>query len=178
MTREQLEHAIRAACDVSGDDELWIFGSQAILGEYPEAPPELRGSIEVDVHPRNRPEAVDLIDGALGELSLFNATHGFYVHGVSIDAAVLPTGWQQRTVAVVDAVSTGGNVGRCLEAHDLATSKLVAYREKDRDFVRVLIAEGLVEPDLLMDRIDLLPIEENRRESLRRWVEVTARELR
>jgi len=32
MTRDQLEHAIRAACDVSKDAELWIFGSQAILG--------------------------------------------------------------------------------------------------------------------------------------------------
>ena len=35
MTRDQLEHAIRAACDVSEDTELWISGSQAILGEFP-----------------------------------------------------------------------------------------------------------------------------------------------
>jgi hypothetical protein len=35
MTREELEHAIRAACDVSGDDEVYVFGSQAILGQYP-----------------------------------------------------------------------------------------------------------------------------------------------
>ena len=27
MTREQLEHAIRAACEVSGDTEVWVFGS-------------------------------------------------------------------------------------------------------------------------------------------------------
>lgn len=38
MTRDQLEHAIRAACDISNDTELWIFGSQAILGEFPNAP--------------------------------------------------------------------------------------------------------------------------------------------
>lgn len=38
MTREELEHAIRAACDVSGDDEVYVFGSQAILGQYPDAP--------------------------------------------------------------------------------------------------------------------------------------------
>jgi hypothetical protein len=42
MTRDQLEHAIRAACDVARDDELIVFGSQAILGEYPDAPPGLR----------------------------------------------------------------------------------------------------------------------------------------
>jgi hypothetical protein len=33
MTRDQLEHAIRAACEVSDDNELWIFGFQAVLGE-------------------------------------------------------------------------------------------------------------------------------------------------
>ncbi len=58
MTRDQLEHAIRAACDVSKDTELWIFGSQAILGEFPNAPESLRASIEVDVQPKNRPETV------------------------------------------------------------------------------------------------------------------------
>lgn len=81
MTRNQLEHAIRAACDVSEDTELWIFGSQAILGEFPNAHENLRASIEVDVQPKNRPEAVDYVDGALGELSQFHQTHGFYVHG-------------------------------------------------------------------------------------------------
>jgi len=84
MNRDQLEHAIRAACDVSEDTELWIFGSQAILGEFPNAHEDLRASIEVDVQPKNRLEAVDYVDGALGELSQFHQTHGFYVHGISI----------------------------------------------------------------------------------------------
>ena len=77
MTRGQLEHAIRAACEVSEDSEIWIFGSQAILGEFPNASQELRTSIEMDVQPKNRPDKIDAIDGALGELSLFHQTHGF-----------------------------------------------------------------------------------------------------
>jgi hypothetical protein len=48
VTRDQLEHAIRAACDVAEDSEVWVFGSQAILGEFPDAPEALRASIEVD----------------------------------------------------------------------------------------------------------------------------------
>jgi hypothetical protein len=56
MTREELEHAIRAACDVSGDREVWVFGSQAILGQYPDAPQALRMSAEVDMMPKNRPD--------------------------------------------------------------------------------------------------------------------------
>jgi len=55
MRRGQLEHAIRAACHVSGDTELLIFGSQAILGRHPDAPKTLRASIEVDMQAKNHP---------------------------------------------------------------------------------------------------------------------------
>ena len=63
MTRAQLEHLIRAAADIADDDELVIIGSQAVLGQYPDAPVELLASMEADVYPRNRPERADLIDG-------------------------------------------------------------------------------------------------------------------
>lgn len=177
MRRDQLEHAIRAACEVSGDTELLIFGSQAILGTYPSAPASLRASIEVDIQAKNLPENTDLIDGALGELSLFHQTHGFYVHGVSIEAAVLPDGWGERTVAVCDALGTRGNTGYCLEAHDLAAGKLVAGREKDRMFVATLLREGLVNGEILLQRVAELPVDAQRRESISKWVRVTVAEF-
>jgi len=174
---DQLEHAIRAACRVADDQELLIFGSQAILGEHPDAPPGLRASIEVDVQPKNRPEAVDAIDGALGELSPFHQLHGFYVHGVSIEAAALPRGWQDRTVPISDAIGTRGGVGHCIECHDLAASKLAAFREKDREFVTILLVERLISPTVLLRRIADLPIEEADRARLSRWVETVAADL-
>ena len=42
MTRDQLEHAIRAVADLTGETKLIIIGSQAILGQFPDLPPELR----------------------------------------------------------------------------------------------------------------------------------------
>lgn len=177
MTREQLEHAIRAACDVSEDGEIWIFGSQAILGEFPNAPKNLRTSIEVDVQPRNRPERIDVIDGTLGELSLFHHTHGFYVHGVSIESAKLPIGWEKRVTRVCDELATRGNIGWCIEKHDLAASKLAAYREKDRDFVRTLLLERMIDADTLKRRIERLPVEKGHRESLIHWLQVTRDEM-
>ena len=177
MRRDQLEHAIRAACDVSGDTELLVFGSQAILGSHPAAPESLRASIEVDVQSKNFPENTDLIDGALGELSLFHQTHGFYVHGVSIEAAILPHGWDQRTVAVCDPEGTRGNTGHCLEAHDLAASKLVAGREKDRIFVATLLLEGLIDGETLIERVAALPVESDRRDSISRWVRATMEDV-
>jgi hypothetical protein len=177
MRRDQLEHAIRASCDVAGDTEIWIFGSQAILGEFPNAPESLRASVEVDAQPKNRPDQVDAIDGALGELSLFHQTHGFYVHGISIESAKLPTGWKRRTLPVCDPISTRGHTGWCIESHDLAASKLVAYREKDREFVRLLLIEKLIDSRILAKRIRSLNVKAQLKERLLNWVKITMEEL-
>ena len=177
MTRDQLEHAIRAACDVAEDSEVWVFGSQAILGEFPDAPEALRASIEVDMQPKNRPDKADLVDGALGEMSVFHKTHDFYVHGLLIDGSAFPQGWQHRTKPVVDEISTRGKIGWCVEIHDLAASKLAAYREKDRDFVRTLLIERMIASETLIARINLLNIDEELRDRLLQWVQNTIEEL-
>ncbi|HET7462797.1 MAG TPA: DUF6036 family nucleotidyltransferase [Longimicrobium sp.] len=177
MTREQLEHAIRAACDVAREEEVIVFGSQAVLGKHPDAGEHLRQSMEADIAPAsNDPDAADRIDGVLGEDSMFHATHGFYVHGLTIDAAVLPEGWERRTVTV-DGCGPKPAVGRCIEAHDLAASKLAAFREKDRDFVRTLLADRLVNHRKLYDRIGQLPRSNVPTETLRRWLEATVWEI-
>ena len=176
MTRDELEHAIRAACDVAEDTEVYVFGSQAILGRYPDAPEALRQSVEADVMPKNRPERADDIDGALGELSMFHQTFGFYVHGVSLETAVLPDGWKDRLIRVQNE-NTRQCIGWCVEEHDLAASKLVAFREKDRNFVRVLLTEGLVDEGTLVARIGSLAVPQADQERLTTWVTATCQEL-
>lgn len=84
MTRAELEHAIRAACDLTGETEVIVFGSQAILGQFPNAPAELRQSAEADVALKHALHKIDAIDGNLGEDSQFHRLHGFYVHGIPI----------------------------------------------------------------------------------------------
>ena len=54
MRRAQLEHLIRAAATIAEDDEIIVIGSQAILGQFPDAPSELCVSAEADVGPKNR----------------------------------------------------------------------------------------------------------------------------
>jgi hypothetical protein len=176
LTRAQLEHAIRAACDVSGDTEVWVFGSQSILGEHPDAPEALRQSLEADIAPKNLPERVTYIDAALGELSLFHETHDFYVHGVPIESAVLPDAWEFRTYRLQNQ-NTREFIGYCLEGHDLAASKLAAFRDKDRDFVRVLLAEGLIQAAVLLERITWMDVEPGLRDRMERWVRAIRAEL-
>lgn len=177
MTREQLEHAIRAACDVAGEAVVIVFGSQCILGQHPDVTDELRQSMEADIAPgSNDPDVADRIDGALGEDSVFQKVHGFYVHGLTIDAASLPKGWEQRVV-VLQNEGTRGNEGRCLEAHDLAASKLAGFRDKDRDYVRTLLAEGLVKFPKLVLRVRQLEHTGAPLDRILKWIEVTQRDL-
>lgn len=167
MRRSELEHAIRAACDVAGVTEIIVIGSQAILGQFPDAPGELRQSREVDVFSTTSPAAPELIDGVLGELSQFDQTHGFYVHGVGPETAILPAGWEERLIPVRNE-NTRGCTGWCLEAHDLAASKLAAGREKDVEFVAAMLGYGMVKHDVLATQLDALPFPDERREQLRR----------
>jgi hypothetical protein len=172
VTREELEHVIRAACDVAGDDAVYVFGSQAILGQFPEAPAALRQSIEADVAPRTRLDRIDHIDGSLGEFSRFHQTHHIYVHGLAVEAAKLPSGWERRVIPVCNE-GTNWKTGLCLEAHDLAASKLAAFREKDRDFVRVLLTERMINEEVLVSRIQTLDVPVEQRHRMREWVLLT-----
>jgi hypothetical protein len=56
MTREQLEHLIRAAAVIADDDTIVVIGSQAILGQFPNAPELMRISTEADLFPWHYPE--------------------------------------------------------------------------------------------------------------------------
>jgi hypothetical protein len=175
MTYEELLHAVRAAAHVAKVDELLVFGSQAILLEHPDAVAELRQSVELDAVARNHPERWELIDGALGEGSRFHKTHGFYVHGVGLETAKFPDGWESR--AVIHTLGSPPVRVVTPEIHDLAASKLAAGRDKDFDYVTVLITHDYVDTQKLLRRVARLPIGEAVSERLRSWVGAVARQL-
>ncbi len=143
MKLEELEHLIRACGGIAGSREIVVIGSQAILASCPDAPGELLRSMEVDCYPLDDPAKADLIDGSIGELSPFHSAFGYYAHGVGPETAALATGWRTRVVRL-ESEATAGTVGLCLSPVDLAVSKLLAGREKDRDFVREMLRAGIV----------------------------------
>jgi hypothetical protein len=65
----------------------------------------------------------------------------------------------------------------CIEVHDLAASKLVAFREKDKEFVRVLLIEEMIDVNVLLARINDLSIEEELQQILITWVIKTSEDL-
>ena len=152
MRRSELEHVIRAACGVTGAREIVIIGSQSVLGLFPNAPDTLLVSIEADVFTFRDPSDSELIDGSIGERSMFHQSFGYYAHGVAEETAALPDGWVDRLVRIQNE-NTGGGAGLCLEVHDLAVSKLVAGREKDVTFIRELIEHGMIQVLVLSKRL-------------------------
>ncbi len=109
MTREQLEHVIRAAAEITGDPEIVVVGSTSILGQFPNAPLELLGSIEADIYPRSHPERFEMLD-VIGELSRFHDTFGYYADPVQHDLPRLPAGWAERLIPVPVATRSGGRI--------------------------------------------------------------------
>ncbi len=162
MNRTQLEHIIRAASQISGDTEIVVIGSQAIHAQRMKLPPIAFRSEEADVYPRNHPERADQIDAAIGELSPFHDTHGYYGHGVSPNTAILPTGWEQRVVRLSNP-NTGGATGLCIGVHDLALSKYAAGREQDIEFNRELARNGIVSKRKLTRLVPSMPIDDARK---------------
>ena len=162
MQRHQLEHIIRAATGITGAQEFVIVGSQAVLGQFPQAPADLLVSIEADIFSFRDPADSDLIDGSIGEGSPFHQTFGYYAHGVGADTAVLPDGWRQRLVPLRNQ-NTGGGTGLCLEVHDLAVSKLVAGREKDLAFITGLVRHRLTDANAIQQRLVATPLDPSRR---------------
>lgn len=163
MQRHQLEHIIRAAAGITGATEFVVIGSQAVLGQFPQAPSELLTSIEADVFSLRSAEESELIDGSIGEGSPFHKTFGYYAHGVALETAVLPEGWRERLIPIQNE-NTGGGTGLCLEIHDLAVSKLVAGREKDVEFVGSLLRYRLAEAKVIQTRLDRTALSDEARE--------------
>jgi len=108
------------------------------------------------VCPWNAPDKADLISGAIGEVSQFDSTFGYYAHGLPPESCPLPSGWETRLVKLQNE-NTRGVAALCLHPLDLACSKLVASREKDIEFVGAMLLHRFIERTALESHIALLP---------------------
>jgi hypothetical protein len=165
MRRDQLEHAIRTACQIIGQPEVIVVGSQSILGTFREdqLPADATMSVEIDILPiaEDNAETVrlaDLIEGVAGEFSTFEELHGFSIDGVDLQTSALPVGWRDRLVKVQNANTAAPSgepryVGWCLDKEDLCVAKLCAFREKDQNFVAALMRSALVDREIILTRL-------------------------
>lgn len=172
MKRSELAHVLRASSAIANETSFVLVGSQAILLLLDEPPPDLLGSTEIDLYPARSPEKADLIDGAIGALSTFHDTFGYHADGVAPETASLPPDWMTRAVFSY----VGDITAICPDLHDLAASKCAAGREKDADYIRVLLRHKLVNLDTLIERIGLLDVAGNNVQHITQWTQRRAKE--
>ncbi len=165
MKKQQLDHVLRAAGRITGEKQFVIVGSQSLHGRYPDAADEIVHSAEVDLIAKNALERTEWLN-VIGQDSPFHETFGYYADPVDETTATLPRGWKGRLVNL-PAGDTEGVRGLCLDPHDLAISKYVARREKDRVFTRELARRALVERERLLALVDKTPVSEDVRTRIR-----------
>lgn len=168
MNRQQLEHLIRASGTISEEKHVIVVGSQSILGAVPNAGEDFTQSPEADVFLPNAPEKTDDLN-VIGERSPFHDTHGYYADPVDENTAKLPEGWKDRLVEVNNA-NTNGVTGWCLDTNDLAVSKLMAFRDKDREFVKAMIDHKLADPQVIEKRIPTVKVSQEVKDHAQAWL--------
>src|SRR5882724_6021683 len=158
MKKQELDHVLRAAGEITGERQFIIIGSQSLHGKCPDLPDEILMSAEVDLIAKAHPEKTESLN-FIGVFSRFHETHGYYADPVDEATATLPKGWKGRLVNLPMG-DTDGVAGLCLDPHDLAIAKYVAGRQKDAVFTRELAGRGIVSKDRLLELLEKTPVSE------------------
>lgn len=169
MTKLEFEDLLRQAGEVARDFDFFLIGSQALRGICPAIPRDFPKTIEADLYPRRHPQTWMILRKKLGSDSTFSRRNGYYLDCTDPAVATLPDGWAERLIPF-RTPRTGGVTAWCLEPHDLFASKLVAWREKDQQFLRAMLKHQFAKPAVVLRRIEDLPVAPERRAVLRQHV--------
>ena|ERR1700730_11683702 len=165
MKKQELDHVLLAVGRITREKQFIIIGSQALHGKYPDLADDIIKSAQVDLLAAKSPKRTEWLN-AVGVYSQFHEACGYYADPVDEKTATLPRGWKSRLVTLPPG-NTEGVKGLCLEPHDLAIAKYVAFREKDLIFTRELARRGIVSEQRLLSLLYQTPVGDQVRERIR-----------
>jgi hypothetical protein len=167
---DELRDLARRAANVTGYRQILVLGSQAVHGALPGAdlPAITTMSEEADLAVVNdlSGETPHVIEAAFGMGSPYHQSFGVYADGIALSEVILPDGWRGRvhSEAIHDSADVENPVTLLFpEIHDLCASKLTVAvtggfgRRSDREFVSALTEAGLIDLEILNDRIGRFP---------------------
>lgn len=169
MTRDEIEHIIRASGEILNEAAVIVVSSQAILGfaATDALPAEVTMPVEADIVPFHDPDQrkADLIDGTIGEGSPFHESFHIYAQGVSRHTSRLPQGWESRLIPWATE-GTKGVTGWFLDSYDLLIAKDLANRPKDQDFCQAMARTELLGKEKLLSRLKDADCTEDERQQI------------
>jgi len=137
MRRNDLQRLFARAKELTGATDFVVLGSLAALGYTGDVPPRMAMSVDVDAYIKNDPARVFELARLLGQGSVFEAEHGYYLDPISPTVATLPAGWEQRLVRIGLEPEV---VAWFLEPNDAAVSKYARMEPRDREWIRAGLA--------------------------------------
>ena len=177
MTKSEFEPLLSKAGKLAQDRDFFLIGSQSLRGVCSAIPRDFPKTIEADLYPRHHPQAWGILRDELGKTSDFFARHGYYLDRTDPALASIPDGWLERLIPF-RTPRTGGVTAWYLEPHDRFASKLVAWREKDQQFLRSMLKHKLAKLRIVVNRIGDLPVSASRRADLKPLVAELVAKLR
>ena len=165
MKKQQVDHALRAVGNITGEKQFVIIGSQSLHGKHPDVADQILTSFEVDLIATKNADRTQWLN-LIGMESPFHEMYGYYVDPVDDKTPILPKGWKGRLVNLPPG-DTGGVKGLCLEPHDLAIAKYAASREKDLIFTRELARRGITSEERLLSLLGKTSVDEALRDRIR-----------
>ena len=143
MNIRQLDRLLTAVSEKHHVKTFVVMGSLTVLGLINERaiPDAMTVSAEVDAYPENDPGRAFEIADDFGLGSEFEQEHGYYFDAVSPTLPTLPSGWEQRLIAVP---LPGGTVVKFIEPHDAAIAKYARGAPKDMQWVRAGIGASIL----------------------------------
>lgn len=169
LTRGDVLHVARAAARVAGVVRVVVLGSSAVLGSHTadQLPDAVLWSTDVDVWVPDdlHGDAAQRIAGAIGVMSRFHHSFGYWADGLEASEFTLPDGWQGRLIAHdAGPLRAGGEVEAVAlfpELCDLIAGKLAAGRPQDLRFAGALLGhrhrgERLFDPVRLREAVATL----------------------
>ncbi|MBX6368388.1 MAG: hypothetical protein IRZ04_10410 [Rhodospirillales bacterium] len=157
--RADLDHILRAVKELTGQSRFVLVGSAALIARLRNVPLSMAMSREADIFVDDTEDdesIATLIDGVLGEGSSFHEQFGYYADGVSAATAVMPTDWRSRAIEYAGRQARGVTAV-CPEENDIALAKLCAWRDKDRDWLKNGLINGVLDLSKMRARLKAMP---------------------
>ena len=159
MNHQKLLHIMRSIAAISGERNFVLVGSASVLLTSKNIPLAMLNTNEIDVYSpdaANEDDFSEMISGTIGKGSHFDRTFNYYADGVSSKTSKMPSDWLVRAKDAGNLGIEGANV-LVPDINDIAIAKMMAWREKDRDWLQAGVRARILDPLKMQERLPLLP---------------------
>ena len=176
MNRAKLAHVVRAVAAITEHKHFVIVGSATVLLQARNIPAAMLNTNEIDIYSPDAQDEeffADLVEGSIGPGSHFDRTFKYHGDGVSSRTASLPSDWRGRASLVTNLGIADVEVV-VPDLNDIALAKMVAWREKDRDWLKAGVRALILSPTAMRERAPRLPAMETPADEIERRLTIVA----